>query len=154
MVSLTGISLTNDQDEDLSLTDKDFSIPVLLDTGSTYTYLPGEVARALADQVGAIFTGTSSVPIVPCDVADYKGSVNFSFSDAHIRVGLDQLVVDAFTNSGDPASFSDGAPLCYFGILDSGDDSYVLVKPHSIPSPSLSCLTPHRRAIPSSAQPT
>lgn len=128
IVSLTGVGLTNEQDERIDLAGKDFLIPVLLDSGSTYTYLPGPVAKAVGEQVGAVAQGSSNVPIVPCDVADYKGTVDFEFSGQTIKVGLDQLTVKAFTNAGDPAEYSDGASLCYFGIMDSGDDTYVLVR--------------------------
>lgn len=121
------MSLTNEESKDLKLTDDAFAIPVLLDTGSTYTYVPTAVAGVLAQQVGAQVSGGSTVPIVPCDIRNYKGSVNFEFSGAKIKIGLNQLAIDAFTNDGQPATFSDGSPLCYFGIMDSGDSTYVMV---------------------------
>jgi len=39
---------------------------------------------------------------------------------------LNELVVDAYTYDGSPAAYSDGTPLCYFGILDAGSDNNVL----------------------------
>lgn len=126
-MTCTGISLTNKEHKSLQITDDAFAIPVLLDTGSTYTYVPSDVARILAQQVGAQVSSGTTVPIVPCDIRNYGGSINFEFSGKSIAVGLNQLAIDAFTNDGSPATFSDGTPLCYFGIMDSGDSTYVLV---------------------------
>ncbi|TGZ81081.1 acid protease [Ascodesmis nigricans] len=126
IVTCTGVSLTNDENNSLSITDNDFAIPVLLDTGSTYTYVPGDIARILAAQVGAQVSAGTAVPIVPCDIRNYRGSINFDFSGKKIAIPLSQLAVDAFTNDGSPATFSDGSPLCYFGIMDSGDSTYVM----------------------------
>ena len=83
--------------------------------------------KEICDQVGAQINDRSGVPIVPCNIRSYKGTVDYNFSGATISVPLRELVVDAYTFDGSSATYSDGSPLCYFGILDSGSDNNVLV---------------------------
>jgi hypothetical protein len=127
MITLTSVGLTNDQGNSITLTNNNFAIPVLLDTGTTYTYLPTDLFQEICNQVGAQVNDRTGVPIVPCNIRSYKGSVDYSFSGAVINVALNELVVDAYTYDGSPASFNDGTPLCYFGILDAGSGNNVLV---------------------------
>lgn len=127
MITLTSVGLTNDKGKSLTLTKGDFAVPVLLDTGTTYTYLPTDIFQEICDQVGAQVNDRTGVPIVPCNIRSYKGSIDYSFSGAMINVPVNELVVDAFTYDGSPATYSDGTPLCYFGILDAGTENNVLV---------------------------
>jgi hypothetical protein len=129
IITLTAVSLTNDEGQSLSLTNKTFAVPVLLDTGTTYTYLPTDLFNEISNQVGAQVDAKSAVPIVPCDIRGYNGFINYGFSGTVINVPVKELVLDAFTLDGTPATFSDNTPLCYFGILDAGSDSNVLVRP-------------------------
>lgn len=127
MITLTAVGLTNADGKQATLTASDFAIPVLLDTGTTYTYLPTDLWKELCNQVGAQVADRTGVPIVPCNIRDYNGTVDYSFSGAVINVAINELVVDAFSYDGSPAAFSDGTPLCYFGVLDAGSDNNVLV---------------------------
>jgi hypothetical protein len=128
MITLTSLGLTNNQGKSITLTDDNFAIPVLFDTGTTYTYLPTDLFQEICSQVGAQINDRTGVPIVPCDIRNYQGTVDYSFSGAVIPVALNELVVDAYTYDGRPAKYSDGTPLCYFGILDAGSDNNVLVR--------------------------
>ncbi|KAL7274623.1 hypothetical protein RUND412_002455, partial [Rhizina undulata] len=126
MITLTSVSLTNDVGKSLTITNDNFAVPALLDTGSSYTYLPTDLATELANQVGAQMSARIGVPIVPCEIRNYNGTINYGFSGAIINVPLNELAVDAYTDDGSPATYNDGTPLCYFGILDAGNDSNVL----------------------------
>ncbi|KAA8911103.1 aspartic peptidase domain-containing protein [Sphaerosporella brunnea] len=126
MITLTALGLTNNQGKTLTLTSSNFAVPVLLDTGTTYTYLPTDLFQEIVDQVGAQVNDKTGVPIVPCDIRNYQGTVDYNFSGTVIPVSLNELVVDAYTYDGSPATYSDGTPLCYFGILDAGSDNNVL----------------------------
>ncbi|KAF8249433.1 acid protease [Wilcoxina mikolae CBS 423.85] len=126
MITLTSVGLTNDKGNSLTLTKNNFAVPVLLDTGTTYTYLPTDLFQEICNQVGAQVNDRTGVPIVPCNIRSYKGSVDYSFSGAVINVPLNELVVNAYTYDGSPATFDDGTPLCYFGILDAGSGNNVL----------------------------
>ncbi|CCX16180.1 aspartic peptidase domain-containing protein [Pyronema domesticum] len=126
MITLTSVGLTNDQGKSINLTKESFAVPVLLDTGTTYTYLPSDLYNEIALQVGANINDGTGVPTAPCDIRNYNGSVDFSFSGAIIRVPVNELVVDAYAFDGSPATYFDGTPLCYFGIMDAGEDNNVL----------------------------
>lgn len=126
MVTLTQLALTNNVGSSLNLTDRNFGIPVLLDSGTTYTYLPEDLYESLASEVGAQFVAGTS--IVPCSLRGYEGSIDFGFSGYQIHVNFSELVVDAYDIYGYPITYDDGEQLCFFGIFpDSGSDgSYVL----------------------------
>lgn len=125
-ITLTSVTLVNDVADTLTITKSGFEVAALLDTGSTYTYLPTDLAAALTDQVGAQMVDSLGCAIVPCDVRSYNGSITYGFSGANITVALRELIVDAYDNDGNLATYSDGTPLCYFGILDAAGGSNVL----------------------------
>ena len=155
VITLTSVSLTNHDGKQATLTADDFAIPILLDTGTTYTYLPTNLWKGLCDQVGAQFSDRTGAPTVPCDVRNNNGTVNYSFSGATISVSMNGLVMDAFAYDGSPARYKDGTLQCYFGILDAGSDNNVLVSfPMRISTHRACELTSAYRATPSSDQPT
>ena len=135
IITLTAVGLTNNRGDSITLTANGFAVPVLLDTGTTYTYLPTQLFQEICSQVGAQVNDQSGVPIVPCNVRNYKGTVNYGFSGAVISVELKELVINAYTYNGGPATFSDGTPLCYFGILDAGSENNVMVTSPPPPPP-------------------
>jgi len=126
MITLTGLSLTNNAGQSMNLTDKTFGTPVLLDSGTTYSYIPPDVYDILASEVGLQYV--SSTSIVLCSLKDYNGTVNFEFSGYQIQVPFSELVIDAFDTNGNPITFQDGEQLCFFGIFpeSTSDGSYVL----------------------------
>ena len=126
MITLTGMGLTNNANQSMSLTDSTFQIPVLLDSGTTYTYVPTSVYQSLASEIGVQYVSGTSV--VACSLRDYDGTVDLDFSGFQINVPFNELVVDAFDVNGDPISFDDGEQLCFFGIFPetSSDGTYVL----------------------------
>lgn len=127
-ITLTALTLINENGAEMALTDDSFAVAVLLDTGSTYTYLPTEIVDPLTKEVGAQSIENLGVSIIPCEARSYNGTVLYGFSGANISVALRELIVDAFDNEGNPAIFTDGTPLCYFGILDAAGGSSVLVR--------------------------
>lgn len=126
MVTLTQLALTNNAGQHMNLTDDGWGIPVLLDSGTTYTYLPEGLYGSLASEVGAQFVAGTS--IVPCSLRGYNGSINFGFSGYQIHVNFSELVIDAEDIYGYPLTFDDGEQLCFFGIFPESDSngSYVL----------------------------
>lgn len=127
-ITLTAVTLVSENSTELAVTDDNFAVAALLDTGSTYTYLPTDLAASITDEVGAQSVESLGVSIIPCEARGYNGIIKYGFSGANISVALRELIVDAFDNEGNPAIFSDGTPLCYFGILDAGNGSSVLVR--------------------------
>ncbi|KAF8477029.1 aspartic peptidase domain-containing protein [Kalaharituber pfeilii] len=126
MITLTTLGLTNNAGETMGIGDSELTIPVLLDSGTSYTYLPSSLFRKLADEVGVQFVSGASV--VACSLRDYNGTVDFGFSGYEIHVPFNELVVDAFDVYGDPITFESGEQVCFFGIFpeSSSDNIYVL----------------------------
>ena len=114
--------------------DDDMALAVLLDTGSSLTYLPNEAAAALYDMVGASFSQDDGLAFVPCSMRDESATLDFTFSSPTISVPLDELVLDLTTepahgdeedSSGRP-SLPDGQDACVFGVAPSGGSTAVL----------------------------
>lgn len=126
-ITLTALTLINENGTEMTITNDNFAVAALLDTGSTYTYLPTDVVVSLTNEVGAQSVKSLGVSIIPCEARSYDGTILYGFSGANISVALRELIVDAFDNEGNPALFTDGTPLCYFGILDAAGGSNVLV---------------------------
>lgn len=77
------------------LTDSNFERSVLIDSGSTYTYLDADIVATIANALGA-FQDEQGVYRVPCDRRDLDGSVNFGFNffNIIIRVNYADFIVD------------------------------------------------------------
>ncbi|RCI13998.1 putative aspartyl protease [Ophiocordyceps polyrhachis-furcata BCC 54312] len=117
-ITMTSISLNND-----TLADN-LSLAVLLDSGSTFSYLPNKVAQSVYSAVNARFNDQSGAAFVPCSLASSDASLRFNFSSpASVTVPLRELVIDPTSLSGRPVNFGDGVPACYLGIMPSGGSS-------------------------------
>jgi len=93
------------------------AVPVLLDSGTSLTYLPSNLASAIFSTVG----GTSSsrgIQVVDCRLGNSDATIDFTFSGVTIKVPLNELV---FVNNYDRR----GQPVCVLGIL-SGDGTAIL----------------------------
>ncbi|KAJ4416308.1 hypothetical protein N0V82_006838 [Gnomoniopsis sp. IMI 355080] len=125
-VGLTGLSFasSNGTTYNQSLISESGSLSSILDSGTTLSYLPDEIATPLFDAVGAYeYTaslGSSSLALVDCDL-----SVEFTFKindSATITVPADELVIDAFDGTPLPSEVP-FASTCLFGIQNIGSSS-------------------------------
>ncbi|KAF4972498.1 hypothetical protein FZEAL_9578 [Fusarium zealandicum] len=120
-ITLTGLSVGSS-----SLGDG-LALAVVLDTGSSLTYLPSALAKAIFDDVGASYQDGARIAYVPCDLADETGNLTFRFSDpAEITVPLSELVLDLTDINGRQMSFDNGEPACMFGIAPAPSKTYIL----------------------------
>ncbi|KAJ9618525.1 hypothetical protein H2204_013009 [Knufia peltigerae] len=113
LIALSGLS--NDGN-DLSASS---SLPaaVLLDSGSTLTYLPDDIVTSVFNQVGAVYSDSLGAAYVECNIGSATKTVDFVFSGQTIKVPYDELLLDAGTNSaGQPLTFESGEAACLFGI--------------------------------------
>lgn len=98
----------------------DFVLPALLDSGTSVTYLPNDIAQSVLDLAGAVSDPVLvNGPVVPCYLADAQASFIFSFGGDNgpkINVSLSQLVD---TNLASGYRFKNGDPACGFGIQKS-----------------------------------
>ncbi|KAE8356874.1 aspartic peptidase domain-containing protein [Aspergillus coremiiformis] len=119
-VTLTGVSVDNGKDS------KDYSsqlpLVVLLDSGTTLTYLPDALVSQLYKEFDATFLQDDGIAYVDCSLRGKDHKVNFSFSGATIGVGISELVLEVSASN-----FPKGA--CAFGVVPSGtkkDALYIL----------------------------
>jgi len=108
-----------------SYSQSNLRIPVILDSGTTLTYLPDNIANDIAGGVGA-FPDSEAGMVVPCSVGTSASTISFGFGSASgpkIRVELSQFVLPFPPQpNGRPVAFRDGTPACQWGILGSGED--------------------------------
>jgi len=120
LITLTGLTLG---DQTVAANK---ALAVLLDSGSSLTYLPDDVAQAIYTTVGATFDAGQGAAYVPCSLAAQKTDLTFTFSGPSITVGMDELVLELVTNSGRRPTFQDGREACLFGIAPAGAGTHVL----------------------------
>ncbi|KAG9232775.1 aspartic proteinase precursor [Amylocarpus encephaloides] len=121
LITLTGVNLGS------TVIAKNQAQAVLLDTGSSLTYLPDSMTEAIYEQVGAQYDSSEGTAYVPCSLAaDTSVTLDFTFSSPTIRVGMDELVIMVTSANGRPLTFSDGRRACVFGIAPAGSGTAVL----------------------------
>lgn len=102
------------------------SLDAVLDSGTTLSYFPDDVASPLFEALGA-FTysslGSVGLTMVECSLATSGLELSFRFNDSvSIVVPADEVVIDAFGPVN--GAISPEIPLenpCLFGIQNSGD---------------------------------
>lgn len=119
-IALTGVAFASDS-KSHSYSSKTLPAAVLLDSGSSLTYLPNTLADDIYRDLGVFYDSSTGVGYVPCSVADENIKISYTFSSPTISVGIDELVID----SG-PIHFKDGTEACVFGIVPAGDSTAVL----------------------------
>lgn len=104
----------------------DLALAVLLDTGSSLTYLPDSMVSVIYNQVGAQFDADANAAYVPCSLAQDQRRLSFTFSSPTISIEMNEMVLDLVTSNGQRPVFSNGVPACLFGIAPAGAGTNVL----------------------------
>lgn len=104
----------------------DIALAVLLDSGSSLTYLPDDIVQDLFKAVNGRYDPDEGVAYVPCSLANQKSSLSFTFTSPTIAVEMNELVLGLVTNNGQRPTFDDGVPACLFGIAPAGGGTNVL----------------------------
>jgi len=94
------------------------SIAALLDSGTSLTYLPNNLALAVFNAYGAKYSEYVGAAIVDCNLANTKATLDFTFSGPTIRVPMSELVI--------PAGYSRGRLVCILGVLPASNTPTVL----------------------------
>ncbi|KAK0703469.1 aspartic peptidase domain-containing protein [Lasiosphaeria miniovina] len=122
------------------------TVAVVLDSGSSLSYLPDAVAKAMARDFGATFSQRSGVYIVPCSQQKTAGNFQFAFgtagNTATFSVPIDDFIVDlggdtcilgATTNGGtatDPVLLGDSFMRSVYVVFDQTTDT-VSIAPYA-----------------------
>jgi hypothetical protein len=119
IIALTGVSLSNSS----GTTTYSNSIPagVLLDSGSSLTYLPDAVVSDIYNDLGVTYESQSGIGYIECSMGTKDTNISYTFSSPTINVGLNELVIDV----GD-LYFRNGEKACVFGIVPAGSSTSVL----------------------------
>ncbi|WLF78348.1 aspartyl protease [Lodderomyces elongisporus] len=111
-VELQGISF-NSSGDSTSISDE--SIGVVLDSGSTLSYIRSSEIESIAKQLSGRYSSSSGVYIVSCDYLDSDNTLDLDFGNVTIRVPISDLVLQATRSQ------------CYLGLFEqSSSSSYIL----------------------------
>jgi hypothetical protein len=113
-VTMTGLKLGETDVAE----DDNMALAVVLDSGTSFTYLPNDMAASIYDAVGAVYSETEGIALVPCSLANENTNLTFYFnSPARIDVAMSELVLDSTGEVGSVSSGEEQA--CLFGIAPS-----------------------------------
>ena len=104
LVSLDSISLTA-SGKNTTVLEK--AITVLLDSGTTLTYLPEDTTSTIYTALGASYSSRDGVAFVSCDLANTSDTLSFNFGSKAITVPMSEIVIEGGISS---------ALDCYLGI--------------------------------------
>lgn len=130
-VYLTSVTANSSSGSD-SLSSSEYPIPVVLDSGTTLSYLPTDLARQMWTEVGAIYSSDLQSAILPCSMASSSGQFLFQFAGSEgpqIAVGMDELVLSLVTSGSNPTFSSgeyQGQEACQFGVQNFSSDPFLL----------------------------
>ena len=125
IITLSGLSLT--QGGSTKTFSTNLPAPVLLDSGSSLTYLPNDLTQDVYTAVKAQFSGQNQAAFVSCDLANSNDTLDFTFTDPKISVPMSELTINPGPQpDGSIARLDDGSPLCIFGISPADGTTAVL----------------------------
>ncbi|TGO07939.1 hypothetical protein BTUL_0235g00020 [Botrytis tulipae] len=123
-VAWTSLSVQSSSGTD-QLTPTDFARPAILDSGTTITLLPDDVAAIVFEELGATVSQQLGAVVVPCALAKKTGSINYGFGGVGgptIKVDVSQLVLPLTTSDGRTPTYNNGDPACQLGIQAAGSN--------------------------------
>jgi hypothetical protein len=131
-VAMTSLDAVSDSGSD-TLTSEQFPIPVVLDSGTTLSYLPTDLAEQIWKEVGAGYAESLGVAVVPCSLATGAGYFSFGLGGSGgpvINVTMDELVLPLVVDGEDPPKIQSGPnageDACHIGIQNSTSSPYLL----------------------------
>ncbi|SCV00036.1 LAME_0G07118g1_1 [Lachancea meyersii CBS 8951] len=111
-VTLQGLGMrANDTDTTFTTT----KIPVVLDSGSTLSYLPPRMVSAAASKLGATYSSQSGLYIFECSEISDDDSFVFDFGGFQIQSSLSNYVLETSSSSW-----------CALGMIPQTSGSYIL----------------------------
>lgn len=103
IIALTGMGVNGKAG---SLFDNE-TVPVLLDSGSSLMYLPDDLVTSLYTQFNAQYDSSQGAAFVDCSLANDATTLDFTFSSPTISVPMNELVI--------VAGYQRGQPVCILG---------------------------------------
>ena len=122
-VAFTSLSATSSSGSD-TLTPANYATAAILDSGTTITLLPDDLAAVVFQELGATVSSQLDAVVVPCSLADNDGTIDFGFGGAGgpiIKVSVNELVLPLVLTTGRTPTYTDGTVACQLGIQAAGD---------------------------------
>lgn len=133
-VPLTSVTAVSSSGSDVLTSREKYPINGILDSGTSLTYLPDDMAKQAWKEAGAIYISQIGSAVLPCGFANNDGYFSFGFAGANgpkINVTMSELVLSAYTGKSVPTfppgnyptSGYENQPICNFGIQNQTDDT-------------------------------
>jgi hypothetical protein len=122
-VAFTSLSATSSSGTD-TLTPSSYAVAAILDSGTTLTLLPDDIAALVFTELGAQVDTQLGATVVPCTLAKNTGTLNYGFGGPGgpvIKVPVRELVLPLTLTSGRTPTYPDGTEACQLGIEAAGD---------------------------------
>ncbi|KFX92552.1 hypothetical protein O988_07216 [Pseudogymnoascus sp. VKM F-3808] len=122
-VAFTSLQASSSSGTDL-LTPANYAQPAILDSGTTLTLLPDDIASLVFQELGAIDDQELDAVVVPCALGSNSGSLKFGFGGTGgpvINVPVSELVLPLTLSNGGTPRFENGADACQLGIQAAGN---------------------------------
>lgn len=120
IIALTAVTLSSSS-KSKSYSSRWLPAAVLLDSGSSLTYLPDSIVADIFNDLGVTYDSSSGVGYVPCSLAETDIKISFTFTSPTISVAANEFVLDAGNQY-----FQNGQRACVFGIVPAGRSTAVL----------------------------
>ncbi|RYP61975.1 hypothetical protein DL769_007488 [Monosporascus sp. CRB-8-3] len=130
-VALTSMQAVSDSGSD-TLSSKEFPISVVLDSGTTLSYLPTDLVSQMWEEVGALYSNDVRAAVIPCSRATNTGYFSFGFAGPGgpvINLTMDELVLPLILGENQPHfEFGpyEGQEAYRFGVQSSSAEPYLL----------------------------
>lgn len=121
-VAFTSLSATSSTGSDL-LTPPNYAVPAILDSGTTITLLPDDIAVLVFEELGATPEPEIGAVVVPCALAKNTGTLNYGFGGPDgpvIKVAVSDLVLPLTDTEGRSPKYKNGETACQLGIQPAG----------------------------------
>lgn len=102
------------------------NVAVLLDSGTSLTYLPNDITEEIYQAVGATYDNQEGSAYVPCSLASNTTTLDYTFTSPTISITMAELVLDIAGANGQPLYLPNGEQACVFGISPAGTSISVL----------------------------
>ncbi|KAK7541192.1 aspartic peptidase domain-containing protein [Phyllosticta citribraziliensis] len=129
-VALSGLAVTEKSGKKV-YDQQDLTVPASLDSGSTITSLPDDLATRILHGVGAFNPENGNVWLVPCALGSQGASMKFSFGGTNgptIAVPFEDLVIPfaSLPNVAPQLKEPKKVPICKLGIDRAGNGPVIL----------------------------
>lgn len=129
-VAVTSLEASSPSGMDV-LTSEELPIHAVLDSGTTLTYLPQDMASQVWAEMGAEYALDFEAAVLPCSFRSHPGQFSFGFAGPQgprINITMDEIVIDL--TDGQPPTFTSGPhkgePVCGCGIQNQSSSPYFL----------------------------